>query len=148
MGVRMSLTADLRNAQRVQRLIEIVGSRAILKTVGVDQVSWIDQNFRAEGKEERWRPLKPATIKRRRNGSSRILQDIGTLKDSMVVGQPISESDTEIMVGSMVKYADMHHSGTARGIPARPILPSSGLAARRADAVIAKMMRVVTDGAA
>ena len=76
------------------------------------------EHFEKEtGPEGKWQPLKPSTIKRRRKGSARILQDTGRLRMSIS-----GYSDNKrAVVGTNLMYARMHQEGKGR-VPARPYL--------------------------
>lgn len=110
---------------------------AALKAISLEQLQWIDKNFRAQGLEKRWKPLRPATLKRRRkgpgSGSGQILQDTGRLKGSFVLGGPDGVhrvTPLEAEVGTNVEYADYHEQERSkpRHIPQRKMLPSVSLA--------------------
>ena len=67
---------------------------------------------------EKWKPLKEATLKRRRNKSShKILQDMGELRRSI----QYKSSKNDVVIGSKLKYARTHQFGRGK-IPARPYL--------------------------
>ena len=66
-----------------------------------------------------WAALDPKTIKQRRNGSSKILNDTGRLKDSFA--HIATNSHVEITTDTM--YAPFHQFGTSKMV-ARPFFPS------------------------
>ena len=66
-----------------------------------------------------WADLDPKTIKQRRNGSSKILNDTGRLKDSFA--HIATNSHVEITTDTM--YAPFHQFGTSKMV-ARPFFPS------------------------
>lgn len=68
-----------------------------------------------------WEPLKPATVRKRRRGSSKPLVDTGQLRNS-ITSVALNAS---LRVGTNVPYAGVHQFGGGRGIPARPFLPIS-----------------------
>ena len=59
-------------------------------------VSSVMQNFAAQGRPERWRPLSPATV--RRKGNDTILVDSGRLIDS--VGYEAGRDYARVMAGA------------------------------------------------
>ena len=79
-----------------------------LKQSGMIMMRSIDTNFRQQGRPDKWKALKPSTIKRRRGGSSTVLQDIGTLKGSFALKLKGKDS---VAVGTSVKYAAVHNFG-------------------------------------
>lgn len=89
----------------------------------------VEQNFRAQGRPQRWTPLSPRTLARRRRGRGRggpqILIDSARLKNSVAV-RLVTEG---VEVGTNVRYARRQHfgfpGGAGRGhsrTPARPFL--------------------------
>lgn len=127
-----------------------IDKKQLLSAVGLRILRWVDENFKREGIEVKWRPLSPNTIAGRRRGSSKVLQDTGRLKNSFSF-QLLSGGDS-VQVGTNVEYAKHHHYGTrpytirpararvlafavaggmafARqvnhpGLPSRPLIPS------------------------
>ena len=65
-----------------------------------------------------WAPLKPSTLKRKRAGSTKILQDKGILRLSFLAN--VSNEGFSITTG--VPYAKWHQEGTSK-MPARPFMP-------------------------
>lgn len=91
-----------------------------LKQSGLVMMRSIDENFREEGRPEKWKPLKPATIAGRRKkgkGGVMILQDDGILKGSIT---PRQTKDT-VAIGTSVPYGKVHQFGTAK-VPQRKFL--------------------------
>jgi len=86
---------------------------------------------------EPWKPLSDVTLQRRRQGagegSARILQDTGILKNSMTH----NADHKSVEVGTAVEYAPTHQFGATKGqyatgvpwgdIPARPFIPEERL---------------------
>lgn len=66
-----------------------------------------------------WAALDPKTIRQRRNGSSEILNDTGTLRKSFA--HVATNSFVEVTTDPM--YAPFHQFGTSK-MPARPFFPS------------------------
>jgi phage gpG-like protein len=126
----------------------------LLELIANKQLAWIDDNFRQSGIERRWAPLRPNTLAQRRGGSRLPLMDTGRLRGSF---SRAIEGNTA-WVGTRDRRAPWHQGGTqpytivpvnARtlrfktvngivfrkkvhhpGLPARPLIPSRGLAKR------------------
>lgn len=79
-----------------------------LKQAGLLMIKSIDTNFRVMGRPEKWKPLAPSTLKKRRGGSSRVLQDTGRLKGSFSV----QASNAEVRIGTTNEYAPVHNFGS------------------------------------
>lgn len=92
-----------------------VNAKHILEAIGFKVVRWIDQNFKQQGTEARWKPLSPNTIAGRRkgggSGSAQILQDTGRLKQSFTVPR-VTGRKAIIGGGTNVRYASFHEEGT------------------------------------
>ena len=93
---------------------------------------WIQSNFTTEGgKVGGWKPLKEATIARRRQKSSAVLQDTGWLKRSWVYAVTTFEATLtegnkkgKVTFGKTIGeafYGDFHNKG--KGVPKRQIIP-------------------------
>lgn len=134
----------------------------MLSAVGLRILRWVDDNFKREGIEIKWKPLSPNTVAGRRKGSSKILQDTGRLKNSFSF--ELQPGGGSVRVGTNLEYAKYHHYGTrpytirpvrarvlafaigggmafARqvnhpGLPSRPLIPSVKTAARLAKETI------------
>lgn len=108
------LSIEIRRLDRAVALVKVleVDSRVateVHRRMGVQVMRWIDQNFRAEGVETKWKPLAASTIFARRKGSSEILQDTGRhLKASF----SFRADATEAVIGSPSPLARWHHFGT------------------------------------
>lgn len=120
---------------------DAINEKEIYEVVGQRILKWIDDNFKKEGIELPWKPLKPATIARRRAGSitraqgatasgrvgmrgisfsgAKPLQDTGRLKQSFIADAFYDR----LIFGSQLKYAGTHQFGFGF-VPARPMLPS------------------------
>ena len=59
-----------------------------------------------------WAPLSPATIARRRQGSSKPLLDTGRLRNSITYA---TEGQNAVVVGTNVRYGRMQQQGAAKG---------------------------------
>lgn len=83
-----------------------------MKVMGERFKAWVNQNFREEGAEAKWKPLSPNTIAARRkgkgSGSARILRDTGRMAQSFTtqVGRNMVE------VGTADQKALFHQAGT------------------------------------
>lgn len=110
-----------RNFRQMEKKVK--NHKVLYKRIGIKLVKWIDDNFKAEGIEEKWAGLKPRTIARRRKGSSKILQDTGGLRASY----DYKVGSRSVKIGSGKDYAKHHEFGT-KYIPKRPMLPSKPLA--------------------
>ena len=114
MAVGVTIEVKMDEAKRVfARIGRTMEPRKILKAVALQQVGWIDRNFRAGGIEGRWPKLAPNTVLGRRKGSNVPLQDTGRLKQSFGRGrQPIRLTSTSVTVGTNLDYAESHEEGT------------------------------------
>ena len=87
------------------------------------QKQTIRERFNKEQSPEgqKWKPLSPATIRRRKKhhkkGSMKILQDTGELRHSIAY----EAGNNSVRIGSKLKYARTHQFGRGN-IPARPFL--------------------------
>jgi phage virion morphogenesis protein len=95
----------------------------ILRVVAEDLKTLIDDSFDQSRSPSGvgFAPLKSATVKRRRGGSSKPLVDTGTLRNSVSV----RTTPKSVMFGTNTPYAGFHQMGTAR-VVARPFLPVEG----------------------
>lgn len=111
------LVADARHVERPMRAAGEVLRRSV------------EQNFRAQGRPQRWQGLADSTVSRRRRGRGRggpqILIDSARLKNS--IGYRLVSEGVE--VGTNVIYARRHHFGYSGGAgrgrsktPAHPFL--------------------------
>ena len=118
MGVEFTISVDA--TKGIQKLNEIgkqLKPNKVLTLMGMDMLSWIDKNFKAEGLEGKWKPLSPNTIaaRRKKGKGAKILQDTGHLKSSFVLGKDdniFTVSGTTVTVGSADKKAHWHQKGT------------------------------------
>jgi phage gpG-like protein len=113
-GLTESEQADEAIADRMRNLTPV------LQVLAQDLRTLIDDAFDQSRSPmgQPWAPLKPATIKRRRKGSSKPLVDTGRLRNSVAVrAKPRS-----IEFGSNVSYAAPQQFGTS-AIPGRAFLP-------------------------
>ncbi len=84
---------------------------AFLHKVGIVMLRSIDQNFKAQGRPNKWKDISPLTKSLRRKGggggSFMILSDSGRLRGSVAsrVG------NNKVRIGTNVEYAESMHSG-------------------------------------
>lgn len=164
-AIDLDINAALAEFKRVGSVLSVA---QILGLIGDRYLAWIDENFRREGIESPWAPLRPNTVAARRKGSKKILQDTSTLKKSAnkkVVADLLR-------VGFASKVAEWHHFGTDPvdfgpktkkalrfittdgvtfakfvrhpGLPARPLLPSKSVAGKIASDVVEASIRKAT----
>lgn len=81
--------------------------RPALLDIGDVLEASVDQNFKAEGRPIKWKKLKPATIKARRQSGPQILNKTGELSLSVV--SKVKGNTVEI--GSPLEYARIHNQG-------------------------------------
>ena len=126
-----SIQGMSRLVSRLQQLA--LDSRRVeppLKAAGQVAVHSIQMNFQAQGRPQKWTPLAPRTLARRRRGKGRggprILIDTARLKNSI---NAKLVSGPGVAVGTNVIYARRQHSGypggKGRGLsktPARPFM--------------------------
>jgi phage virion morphogenesis protein len=121
--MRLSISINDGEVKRkLAKLAEDIGNfKTPLRRSGIYMERKTDQRFRSGG-FGKWEKLKPSTIRRRRKGSSSILQDTGRLKQSVTSSPDIYHlTKTYLRIGTTVKYAKYHQNGT-RHMPARPFL--------------------------
>lgn len=152
---------DKQLRELIRRAEKQLGTEQTLSAIGLKLMQWGDRNFRQEGIETNWKPLRPSTVAGRRKGSSKVLQDTGRLRQSF----DYQVTGSRLDYGTDSKIAPYHHHGTdpytirpknarflkflgddgstrfARrvnhpGLPARPLLPSEGETADLAEQVI------------
>jgi phage virion morphogenesis protein len=93
------------------------------KRIGIKVLNAIDENFRTESHDgKRWQSLSDLTVFARRRGpgagSSKILQDTGTLRRSF----DFDANNSQVRVGTNIEYAQQHEFGL--GVPERKMIPS------------------------
>ena len=128
MGFGFQIEVDTTGARdKLAKVGQRFDEKKYLNLIGVALLHWVDQNFRKEGMENRWTPLRPNTIAARRKGGrgAKILQDTGRLKMSFVD----TYGNNWVQVGSNDPRAEWHHRGT-RPYTIRPVM--------------AKMLRFIT----
>lgn len=128
-GFTLDLKVEVEDVKvRLERFGKAFNENQILHAIGNRMLKWINDNFKAEGLEEKWAPLAESTVAARRRGSSRILQDTGDLRKSFVkqVGTGF------VTVGTNDEKAKWHHEGTkayeinAKNLPVMTFLIAKG----------------------
>ena len=132
---------------KLKKLGDAVNKDRLFNAVGMRGIKWVNDNFKREGLEIKWKPLSPNTVANRRKGSSAILQDTGRLRQSF----DYKLTPDAVIVGTQSKIASYHNDGTKPynikakkktlafnvvggrvfpkevrhpGLPARPLIPS------------------------
>ncbi len=86
------------------------------KKVALIMTRSFNENFRREGRPRKWKSLSKNTIAGRRKGSSRILQDKGLLRQSVLArsapGNIRKTTKDSLKMGTRNKVADWHQRGT------------------------------------
>jgi phage virion morphogenesis protein len=92
----------------------------VMRVIAEDIKTLIDDSFDKSRSPDgqAFAPLKPATVKKRRGGSSKPLVDTARLRNSIVV----TGSKKSVKFGTNVPYAGFHQLGTSRVEP-RPYMP-------------------------
>lgn len=168
-GLTIEIRAEAAEAA-LARIGQGLTPEPLLKLIGQRHLAWINENFRAGGAETRWVPLAPNTRAARRGGGAPPLRDTGRLAQSFTS----AVAGDMVRVGTADRRAAWHHAGTrpylirpvqaralrflttggvrfARqvqhpGLPARPLLPSDGLARALALGVLdAYLTRLLAD---
>lgn len=116
----------------VQRMLQRLGQRArdlspVLREIGSSVVDEARLGFKASTDPygQPWKPLKAATIARRRKGSAKPLLDTGRLRNSIAWQQA---GPAAVDIGTSLAYAAIHQFGGQAGrkrkttIPARPYI--------------------------
>ena len=143
--------------QGFSRLIKRLGQLAIdtrqtekpLRAAGAIAIGSIQKNFDEQGRPEKWTPLSPRTLGRRRKGRGKggpkILIDTARLKNS--IGFKLVEGPG-VMIGTNVIYARRQHfgypGGKGRGrarTPARPFLMLHGEDIRKIDEIFTRHVK-------
>ncbi len=117
-------TITIESQQVQQQLARLQGNatnlHAAFDAIGEDIKNNVAMCFRDEQSPDgiNWKALSPQTIKRRRNNSSKILNDTGRLKGSFA--HVATNSHVEITTD--VEYAGFHQFGTSK-MAKRPFFP-------------------------
>ena len=111
------LKADLQHALNKLKDVE-----KPLTLAGFHMMKSIDDNFRQEGRPDKWEDLSPMTKKMRRgNPPYAILQDTGTLRSSISMAM---KGDT-VRVGTSAPYAQKLQFGGINIMPAHDVFPKN-----------------------
>ncbi len=129
----ISVTVELnRTGTALATLARGVKDRSVVnRQIAAQFFSWVQRNFDEEGglSTRPWVPLRPSTVaeKARLGYSPKMLVRTGNLRQSF---QPFSDQD-QAGIGARasfgVDYAQVHEEGGGN-VPARPMLPSIGIA--------------------
>lgn len=105
-----------RNFRQIEK--KVSNHKVLYKRIGIKILKWVDDNFKAEGKEKKWDSLKPRTIAARRKGTSKILQDQGAkgLKGSFT----FKVDNRSVRIGSDKFYSVFHEEGGKKTYPITP----------------------------
>ncbi len=115
----------------------VINMQPAMVGIGEKIASLVDESFydTHDPYGNPWAALSPVTIAKRRNSSSKPLNDTGRLKASITS----NASQHEVTVGTNTIYAPTHQFGANQGeyaphvpwgdVPARPFLPTDGLPA-------------------
>lgn len=106
----ITIRTNARDAiRRISRFRRTFDEKTLLRIVGARHLNYIDQNFRAQGFEQRWRPLSAGTRANPRRGvGAQILRDTGRLAQSFT----LRLRGRSVEVGTNVQYAEYHEEGT------------------------------------
>ena len=85
----------------------------VMAVISEIMLGGVEDEFETEGRGQ-WPPLAPSTLRRRRGGSAKILQDTGVLAGSAYARHGADFAE----VGLGARYAIYHVTGTSR-MPAR-----------------------------
>jgi phage virion morphogenesis protein len=114
----MPVTIDdsLFRRHEAERLARIRDMRPAMQIVEQDIITSTDMNFRRAQTPEgtAWEPLKKSTIKQRRKGSSKPLNDTGVLRASITTGKKgnVNQVNNQsVQVGTNLPYAAIHQFG-------------------------------------
>jgi len=95
-----------RSFRQIQK--KVSNHKVLYKRIGIKILKFVDDNFKAEGKENKWKELSKLTIQARRKKSSKILQDTGKLKQSYAY----QVGGRSVKIGSPLEIAKYHEFGT------------------------------------
>ena len=109
MAIGFKIDVDARGVRRnLNGFLQDIKPSRLLSAVGDRHLKWINDNFKREGIETKWKRLSANTIAGRRKGSSKVLQDTGALRQSFVK----KVKTDRVEVGTESKVAKWHHEGT------------------------------------
>ena len=90
--------------------------KPVLLEVGLYMISSIDKNFKKEGRPKPWKPLSASTLARRTKGSSKILQDTGTMKNAVINQAPEVGNDFVKLIVPNIPHPNSKRGTTIRTI--------------------------------
>ena len=115
----------------------VINMHPAMESIGKEIAGLVDLSFidTHDPYGNPWAALSPVTIAKRRNSSSKPLNDTGVLKESITS----NASPHEVTIGTTELYGKTHQFGANQGeyaphvpwgdVPARPFLPTDGLPA-------------------
>lgn len=118
MGISVDVTISADLKRKLTQLYTAMEPEKVAAAVGAQQRGWVGKNFDQRGIEEPWKPLSDFTLMARSRGGDAPLQDTGRLKQSF--SYVVMSGGKIVRVGSNVRYAEYHETGTG------PITPKSG----------------------
>lgn len=125
-GTRVHIDAR-RALAKLKKVHTAFDENDLLEAIGGRQLSWINQNFRAEGRLiGGWKPLAESTKRRRRGTSFKILRDTGKLEKSFDAYN-VQLRPGYVEIGTADFRARTHEEGL-RHIPQRRMLPTKAIA--------------------
>lgn len=103
---------EIQGLEQARRILRQVGTRLCNPTPAMDAignllVTSILRNFEAGGRPKKWRPLKPATKKRKK--TQKTLIETGRLRDSITF--KLENKGRRLVVGTNIGYAATHQFG-------------------------------------
>ena len=109
MAIGFKIKVDARQVRRnINGFLQDIKPSRLLNAIGDRHLKWVNDNFKREGLESKWKKLSPNTIAGRRKGSRKVLQDTGRLRQSFVK----KVKTDRVEVGTQSKIAKFHHEGT------------------------------------
>lgn len=152
----LEITIDTRQAARDLELLARRVDRPLRpEMLRIDDLlrRSLDRNFLALGRPQRWKPVKRASIRRRKRnigGDRAILRDTDTLRRSVVgprggKGQINRVTGSEVVRGTEVPYALFHQEGATR-LPRREFLRLQSEDLTAIEEVIGRAMTARVEG--
>lgn len=163
MTIESKITISPELQLKISKLHAVMEPDKLAGAVGAAQRAWVNKNFEQGGIEQPWPPLSEFTLEMRQHGGSKPLNDTGKLKQSF--DYKVINGGKAVVVGSNIKYAEFHESGTGpivpktakmlaipgpngvvflkgtKGIPQRKMLPSVQLGGEIAVKVIVQLIK-------
>lgn len=117
-GIEIQVVIKDKEVKRLLKQIEKRGMNLspLFKRYAILMTRSFADNFRAEGRPNKWKPLSKNTVAGRRKGSKRILQDKGFLRQSVLSrsgpGNIRKQTKDSLKMGTRNKTAPFHQNGT------------------------------------